>query len=135
MTNFKEALERIYITKGAQVIDMDGIDHPKFKKVALVINKKIHWLDFNFSEIHELNFYLRKLNIFLTPEGKSARYLSHGDHNTFNDQEDVYIPVTVISKKDNEIFDSNSTYSKRSLSNDNSMMWHIQDIKQRYLQD
>lgn len=60
-------VERIYVTKGDNTTNDDGVKCDKM--VGIVVDGMIHWMDYEFASLRELGYRVTGLNIHLSDCG------------------------------------------------------------------
>lgn len=114
-------VERIYITKGDNIVDSDGIKCDKC--CAVQIEGKLYWLSQAFASIGELEGQLNDLNVgFMKVRTKSGLDWKWG----IRDEEGSALcskPFTRIAKHHDDIFYAGSNYMQKMVRNGIGSMW------------
>lgn len=122
--NKKAVVEKVYITRGDNCYDSDGIKCDK--AYGLVIEGKIHWIDQSFATLDELS---SKLYGF----GVSASGTAWGTIDE-NGRAVLEHTMTKIGKHHDDIFTSESFYMKASKRKAcGSIWWKPAEIKAAYM--
>ena len=119
-------VEKIYVTRGKNLIDDQGRKADKF--YGLLIGGKIHWMNHTFATLTELSRELRSINISLTGVGEWGIIK---DNCAYFDNK-----VVTVQKSHNEMFEGNSMYlNKAEFFKEGHLWWYLDDIKAKYFPD
>lgn len=122
-TNKKAVVEKIYITRGDNTTDHNGILCDKC--FGVVIEGKIHWIDVCFARLDELETNLFGLGV--SSNGTAWGVIDEDGRATLSDK------MVKINKHQDDIFTPSSYHMKRSERKPcGSVWWNISEIKERY---
>lgn len=122
--NQKSVVEKVYITRGDNVFDHNGIKCDK--AYGLVIEGKIHWIDQSFATLDELSSKLYGFGV--SASGMAWGVIDEAGRAVLEHR------MTKIGKHQDDIFDSKSFYMKSSKRKAcGSVWWTPAEIKKTYL--
>lgn len=120
MDNLAQKIERVYITRGDNCYNWDGVKNDKM--LGLQVDKKIHWLHYNWASAYELEATLRGLGIAFIPElFKFAPYIGKAARN--------FKSVTRLAAHHDDVFSDGSSYVRRAKETKNgAFLWTVQEF-------
>lgn len=122
-TNKKPVVEKIYITRGDNTVDHNGIYCDKCFGVA--IEGKIHWIDDCFARLDELETRLIGFRVYSS--GNTWGVIDEDGRATLSNK------MIKINKHQDDIFTPDSYHMQRSERKPcGSVWWSINEIKERY---
>lgn len=113
-------IERIYTTKGDNVVDHHGVICDK--GVGVVIDGDIYWLEDSFAKFSELSFLLHKFNIVISDCGQWG-VKDESQSVTFTNK------VTKLKKHHDDLWCEDSNYAKRAKrTSAGRLFWEKEDL-------
>lgn len=125
--NIAQNVERVYLTRGDNLFDEDGISCDK--AVGIQVKGLIYWIDESWAVLNDLDWVLDPFNLALA-KGKNTVYFYKGvtinDTTNFKDGK----PCTKISKHLDDIFTTGSSYMAKSARHGekNSIWWGVDEL-------
>ena len=119
-------IERIYLTRGGsgKWLNSDGKDTAR--AIGIVINKKIHWIDYSIAEFREAVHHFKKLNVIAFDSGEWG-VLDHQRRAVLGKK------ITRINKYNADVFAADSSYRKKALPfSSRTLWWTFQELADRY---
>lgn len=123
-----KTIERIYITKGDNIFNFDGVRADK--AWAIVIDGKVYWADSSFDTTEVLGFRLERIGVVIEPRKSGAIDFGQWVNKPDGGRKAVIDKrVTKISKHHDDVFNETSSYMKRAVKNSNgSYFWNPNDL-------
>lgn len=125
-------IKKIYVTQGDNLFNSDGIRCDK--RVALNIDGKIYWLNYNFAKISDLDYVLSQFGVAIT--GKDWYPICYDENNKF-------IPATPksfsrIQHHHDDIFNPKYRYLRNSVPVPNTetmtLFWDVNVLRNHLAQ-
>lgn len=121
---YMKKIERIYITKGDNLFNHEGLKCDK--TLGIVIDGSIYWLNQSFARLNELEDQLRyNLGIAISCDQKKFGVFE-------NDTAYMNKNVTRISQHHDDVFSNKSSYIKRAVRNpaNGHYWWHFDELRE-----
>ena len=114
-------IDRIYVTRGDNLYDYDGIKCDKF--FGLAIKGKIYWMNHTFGTMQQLESQLSTLGVHMNEKGRWGQLKEDGwatlEHS-----------VTRITKHHDDIFTPTTKYLKDAeFFSEGMIWWYLKDLK------
>ena len=128
MSNYKVELkgnlQRIYVTRGDNLVDYDGVKCDK--AFALQIDGKLYWVNKSFGRLSELQSFFLNLGVYLSEEGRFG-FLDNNGGASLDKK------VTKIAAHHDDIFSSGSSYDKRSVRGSENFWWREEELINKFV--
>lgn len=123
MSNYKVELkgnlERIYVTRGDNLVDHAGCKWDK--AFALQFDGKLYWVNKSFGRLWELESFFLNFGVYLDEKGRYG-FLNEKGGASLDKK------VTKIAAHHDDVFSSGSSYHKRSVKASNSFWWNPEEL-------
>ena len=123
MSNYKVELkgnlERIYVTRGDNLVDHVGCKCDK--AFALQFDGKLYWVNRSFGRFSELESFFLNFGVYLDEKGRYG-FLDRNGGASLDKK------VTKIAAHHDDVFSSGSSYHKRSVNASNSFWWSTEEL-------
>ena len=120
----KSKLERIYTTRGDNLVDYAGCKCDK--AFALQFDGKLYWVNKSFGRFSELESFFLNFGVYLSEKGRYGFLEARGGA-TLDKR------VTKIAAHHDDVFSSESSYYKRSVKASNSFWWSQEELINKFV--
>lgn len=122
----KKIIERIYVTKGDNLVNYEGIKSDK--AIGLQIDGSIYWLNHTFARLSDLEDQLRyNFGIAISCDHKKFGVFGEVEKDTAH----INKNVTRITQHHDDVFNNKSSYIKRAVRNpvNGHYWWHFDELR------
>ena len=123
MSNYKVELkgnlERIYVTRGDNLVDHAGCKCDK--AFALQFDGKLYWVNRSFGRFSELESFFLNFGVYLDEKGRYG-FLNEKGGASLDKK------VTKIAAHHDDVFSSGSSYHEKSVEASNSFWWDQEEL-------